>query len=274
MFSITFSIPAEKISSSIHHPKTKLISDLIPGDHSTYIYNTEEEYYNEYKSSYFAITKKKGGWDCLRHYEILANGCIPVFESLEKCPKQTLSLLPKTLLHEGNNLFEKLKHKNITQLTEQDKRECDDLSNQLLEYTKQKLSTTKLAEYVLLKSNSNKDKKVLYLSYDTSPDYLGCLTLHGLKTIFGENIHDFPKIPYIYKTDTIDYSKLYGRGMTYTNLLDATFRNDKLDDQLIELINEKYFDLIIYGSYHRGMILTDHILHLFLFKTPILKAKK
>jgi hypothetical protein len=46
-------------------------------------YNTEEEYYNEYKKSYFAITTKKCGWDCMRHYEILANGCIPYFLNIE-----------------------------------------------------------------------------------------------------------------------------------------------------------------------------------------------
>jgi hypothetical protein len=45
---ITFSIPEEKIVSFIKE-KTKLLSSLIPGDISTYIYNTEEEYYKEYQ---------------------------------------------------------------------------------------------------------------------------------------------------------------------------------------------------------------------------------
>lgn len=56
---ITFSIPKEKICESDTLVKTKILSSLIPGVISTYIYNTEEEYYNEYKKSYFAITKKK-----------------------------------------------------------------------------------------------------------------------------------------------------------------------------------------------------------------------
>lgn len=42
---------------------------------NTYIFENEEEYYNDYKKSLFAITRKKGGWDCMRHYEILACGC-------------------------------------------------------------------------------------------------------------------------------------------------------------------------------------------------------
>jgi hypothetical protein len=32
--------------------------------------------------------QKKGGWDCLRHYEIIGNGCMPYFENIEKCPKK------------------------------------------------------------------------------------------------------------------------------------------------------------------------------------------
>jgi len=83
---ITFSIPKEKIVSKVPF-KTKLVSDMIPGDIKTYIYYTEKDYYNEYRQSMFAITFKKGGWDCMRHYEILANGCIPYFQNLEECPK-------------------------------------------------------------------------------------------------------------------------------------------------------------------------------------------
>ena len=83
---IGFSIPKEKLCN-YYIKKTKILSDLIPGNTKTYIYNTEEEYYNEYKQSYFAITKLKGGWDCMRHYEILADGCIPYFVNIEKCPK-------------------------------------------------------------------------------------------------------------------------------------------------------------------------------------------
>ena len=47
---------------------------LIPGRGETYIYQTEPEYYENYQRAYFALTCKKGGWDCMRHYEILASG--------------------------------------------------------------------------------------------------------------------------------------------------------------------------------------------------------
>ncbi len=256
---INFSIPKEKLCE-IHKVKTKILSNLIPGDITTYIYNTEEEYYNEYKTSYFAITKKKGGWDCMRHYEILANGCIPYFIAIEECPVNTMSLLPKNLLIEANILYNnKFKNKNITQLSEEEINEYNILQSKLFEYTKNYLTTDKIAEYILNKTNYENVSKILYLSADTNPDYLRCVTLHGFKTLFGHNCHDYPKIPHIYKSDSINYSSLYGRGITYTNLLEPILHNDNLDNTIHEDIKNKYYDIVVYGSYHRGMPYYDSI---------------
>ena len=60
LYPITFSIPSEKIVTTIPK-KSYIVAKFIPvgvGE-KTYIYNTEEEYYNDYKQSLFAITKKK-----------------------------------------------------------------------------------------------------------------------------------------------------------------------------------------------------------------------
>jgi len=253
LYPITFSIPKEKICET-YNVKTKILSSLIPGDNSTYIYNTEEEYYNEYKKSYFAITKKKRGWDCLRHYEILANCCIPYFIDIEECPKNTMGLLPKELFFEANLLYHnKFKNKNINEITEEDINEYNILQKKLLDYTKEYLTTDKMGEYILKKTNHEKASKILYLSSDINPDYLRCLTLHGFKTLFGNNCHDYIKVPHIYKSDSINYKELYGKGITYTNLLDQNLRNNKLDNTIIEDIKNKYYDIVIYGSYHRGM---------------------
>ena len=71
---------------------------------STYIYDNEEDYYAMYQNSKFALTSKKGGWDTLRHYEIMANGTIPIFVDIENCPKHTLWNFPKDLCKEANFL--------------------------------------------------------------------------------------------------------------------------------------------------------------------------
>jgi hypothetical protein len=96
---ISFAIPEEKILQNMPR-KTRLISTQVPGFDRRYHFDTEAEYYREYQESQFAITTKKAGWDCKRHYEILANRCIPIFPHIEDCPDSTMTTLPKKLLHE------------------------------------------------------------------------------------------------------------------------------------------------------------------------------
>jgi hypothetical protein len=91
---IYFAIQAEKVSKSVG-VKSRLVANIVAGEKHTYIYTDEHEYYADYAQSYYGITKKKAGWDCLRHYEIMANGCVPLFMDLHNCPKTTLVNLPK-----------------------------------------------------------------------------------------------------------------------------------------------------------------------------------
>ncbi len=250
---ITLSIPEEKIVSGIII-KTQILSTIIPGCHHTYIFNTEKEYYEEYRKSYFALTKRKGGWDCLRHYEIIANGCIPYFDEIENCPENTLALLPKQLFIEGKELFHRIfLNKKIEEITQENKIEYENLLNCFIKNMKENLTTKQMARYILEKTNHKNISKVLYLSEEIYPDYLRCLTLHGFKQLLGKNCHDFPKILHLYQSDTIDYNKLYGKGMTYTNLLHSSLHNEMLDYTIKQDIEKRYYDIIIYGSYYRSM---------------------
>lgn len=90
---IQFAIPEEKIAAT--SLKTQVGAFIDPRDRSTYIYDDEAEYYADYRRSLFAFTMKKAGWDCLRHYEIMANRCVPVFLELDKCPPQTMVHFPR-----------------------------------------------------------------------------------------------------------------------------------------------------------------------------------
>lgn len=135
---ISFGLPKEKLID--HNPdKTKLFGTVVPGDMNTYIYNDEASYYQDYASSYYGKTWKKGGWDCLRHYEILANKCIPFFPDIKECPKNTMVDFPKKLIIESNKWSSKNKiHPDY-----------DDLNNQLFEWTKNKLTTESVAQKIL-----------------------------------------------------------------------------------------------------------------------------
>lgn len=108
--SIQFAIPREKI---IHDPglcvadKIRIKSPLDPRDRSTYIYTNEKWYYRQYQESFFGLTMKKGGWDCMRHYEIMAAGAMPYFMDLESCPSETMKYLPKEDLILGRQLCDR-----------------------------------------------------------------------------------------------------------------------------------------------------------------------
>lgn len=133
---IHFAIPECKITN-IFLSKTQEYGTIIPGQNG-YKFDDEYWYYLDYNKSYYGVTMKKAGWDCMRHYEILANYCIPYFIDLESCPKQTLTNLPKNLLLEARYLSENFESQNYFNIL-----------NELFDYTKSNLTTKKLAKYVL-----------------------------------------------------------------------------------------------------------------------------
>ena len=78
--------------------KNKKYNILAPNDPrftNSYIFK-ERKYYEQYSRSLFATTTRKGGWDCLRHYEILRNNCLPFFPNIEKKPKLTIVIIKIT----------------------------------------------------------------------------------------------------------------------------------------------------------------------------------
>jgi hypothetical protein len=97
---ISFGFPEEKIQSSL--PKIKKDSIVKPAKQwhgaQSYIYTKEQDYYDDYRSSLFGETKKRGQWECLRHYEIMACRCLPYWPSINDCPSTTCISMPKNLI--------------------------------------------------------------------------------------------------------------------------------------------------------------------------------
>ena len=252
---ISFGIDESKIVLKIPLKK-KILSNLIPGHFNTYIYNTEEEYYAEYQESLFAITTKKGGWDCMRHYEIMANGCIPYFPGLESCPPRIMTSLPKDLLLACNACYLKHQYKKyLKELSVEERAECNALLTNLLQYMRSHLTTRALAQYVLdtvRPSLSPSPKSILFLSPYVLVDYLRCNLLQGLKVLFGAECHDYPRVPHLY-TDfpQTALKSLYGKGMSVTRLVSPTARDPARDATVFDDIRRHKYDLVIYGSYHR-----------------------
>lgn len=95
LYPISFAIPTCKVNFNKNKIKDKAF--ITPKDRSTYIYDDENSYYADYNEARFGFTMKKAGWDCLRHYEIMGNGCIPYFENIENCPQLTMHSFPKEI---------------------------------------------------------------------------------------------------------------------------------------------------------------------------------
>ena len=94
MREISFSIPEEKIVAAPATTKDRLLASHVVdpevaarvGAGTAYAFDDERDYYADLRRSRFGITTKRSGWDCLRHYEQAANGCVPCFRDLDRKP--------------------------------------------------------------------------------------------------------------------------------------------------------------------------------------------
>ncbi|QLC34406.1 hypothetical protein EFA46_009360 [Halarchaeum sp. CBA1220] len=96
---IPFSIPAEKIRDE-RPEKTQTFQTHVQCEPAYElpevrencttrpVFDTEAAYYDDIAASRYGITMKKGGWECMRHYEIAANWTVPCFYELDDKPAE------------------------------------------------------------------------------------------------------------------------------------------------------------------------------------------
>ena len=240
---LAFSIPDECIVESIPH-KENLLASLIPGDMTTYIFGKDDEmaYYEMYRKSRFAITKMKGGWDCLRHYEILMNGCIPLFENLKDCPTNTMTTYPKHLNDQAYELF------NNWSENEENINKYNILCLQFLEHTRTFCTSSYAAKHLLNNiKNGDKIKNILLICGHSGVNYAREFTWIGLKrhiqSIGGVAV-EYPKLDVLYD----DYDINSTSCCYYTFPRRLTSENCMQETEIIDKINNNFWDLIIYGK--------------------------
>jgi len=246
---LSFCVPDECCVSEIPQKET-LLASIIPGNAATYIYkqHQEKEYNEMYQKSRFAITNMKGGWDCLRHYEILMNGCIPLFKNLKDCPKFTLSSYPKEFNDEAYQLYDSW--------IEND--ECIEKYNTLcrkyLEHTRAHCTASATAMHFLKNmQNGTKAKNILMITGDYHINYSRESFWIGLKRYvasIGGVAVEYTSLPFLYDDfdDTCD-NPYYG--LTFFTLpkrlsKDANYNMSEIE--IKEKITNKFWDIIIYGK--------------------------
>jgi hypothetical protein len=243
---LSYSIPDEYV---VPHVPTKhhVWAEIIPGESLTYRFglNDENEYYQMYQSSRFAFTSMKGGWDCLRHYEILASGCIPVFKNIDKCNQLSLTTFPKSLLQEAYSAL--LPWKGNESL-------YNSYVSKLLNHCAENCTVSSSTKYILSELEKRGTKNIrnallirtcIGVNYTREMFWIGMKryinSINGIAT-------EYPAIDYLYDDFGTD-SKLYGLGYTYTNKLPAKSKLSDLSEQeIISTINDRVWDIVVYGK--------------------------
>lgn len=125
---ISFAIPKEKITWGIDrkNKKTLLPQHIVDKEvleypafkretdgNTGHVFDREEDYYKNLQEAKFGVTIKRAGWDCLRHYEIAANGSVQCFRDLElkhpNCaPHELVGGVNCLTYHHPNDLAEKI----------------------------------------------------------------------------------------------------------------------------------------------------------------------
>ena len=183
VFPVNCCVPKEKIIKKVNDKPTKLLAPLIPYRHKTYIYDNEKDYYKMWQNSIFGFTYSPNGWwETVRYYEMMMNGCIPLIQNLEKCPKNTLTKLPKKKLVNIFNKYSWILNQNFpTKIYKRtflspkkfvlyfqalfqkkynaqsfvlDFPEINEIREELLEYTKNNITTKHIANEVINISNN------------------------------------------------------------------------------------------------------------------------
>lgn len=147
LFPISYAMLKEKILYE-RKEKKKFMGTVIPYNKATYIFDNEKDYYADYASSLFGITQMKGGWDCMRHYEILANRCVPIFKDIKTCPERVCTTLPKSLLVTALNFYIK-KSPEWFMETSEGQRFYDDVEKNIHDHFVNNCTTEHLAKYVI-----------------------------------------------------------------------------------------------------------------------------
>jgi hypothetical protein len=90
---IAFSIPDEKIVTRPPEKSALLATHVVDpevaeraGHPTSAAFSDEAEYYADLQAARFGVTTQRAGWDCMRHYELAANGCVPCFRDLGAKP--------------------------------------------------------------------------------------------------------------------------------------------------------------------------------------------
>lgn len=238
IYPISFSIPY-KLPSFNSRKRNFLISPIEP--RKPYQYDVFDDYLETYSKSIYAITFKKGGWDCARHLEIMSVGSVPFFPDVNQLPRYTMIHYPKEFLI------------RVKTLGEMGYVPSADVHHAISKWAEKLMVSSVMSQY-FLSQVKREFSSILFVdeSLPLFADYLSLYSLIGLKKLFGTGIHELRKTDYIYTDDTSNHKYLYGRGFGFAKSIDSKSRDNLKFPELTTL--EQYqqvfyeYDLVIVGN--------------------------
>jgi len=236
----------------------------------------EEEYHKNIQTHRFGHSQKKGGHDCLRHYEILAAGAVPVLQDLEHMPPSILTTLPKAMMMDAKKLFAEPWDDTedgagtLPGASGVSPHFYEAMVSELLNYTAKHLTTEVAARKILdtmglgslledLNNTRRPKPTILFLScvaIDNFPSFLAASVFHGLVSLLGDSVIDVPEYDYAYSYEPWELQadpdlefrvrqELWGQGYT------VGFKHKRrphIDRTNIQArIKAKEFDLIVFA---------------------------
>ena len=214
VYPLNFSFPQPSLVDYRTTDRSHFLSTTYPG--TPHSYSSWEDYLAEYRSSYFALSTRKGGWDTFRHLEILFSGTIPLMPSLGHSHPYALAHYPKQLLI---SILHSL-------LTEGPALPDEDTRHFLVDWALKHLTSEAMAHY-LLETSGLSPERVLYVdkSLASRTDYLSAFSFIGLFQVLGTRVVAAFEPSYLFDDFDGDTSRFYGKGFGYTKTLPRTLRS-------------------------------------------------
>ena len=274
VFPVSYTLPLDDYVEEPPQEKTKDCSIIVPRDKSTYKFTSHAAYIAEYASSFYCLTFKKGGWDTLRHYEVIAAGCMPFMIDVEYIPAATMAHYPKQLVLEARRLpgvhFDCKRIRVVIDHAVFPRARYFELLAKVIAHAREHMTTVASARYALevvgLNADSDPPPRVLVVTkvqkgapLRAQGNYNSWSLFHGLRTLLGANAVDSHIQSFLYEQPLEVMKKqrpnLYGRGFGYAYKLkplpEAAVNRSMLGDQL----RERRFDAVFFTDPFSASIL-------------------
>lgn len=214
-FPLNFSFPRPELMPDQDHDRPHFLSSTIPGE--PFSFDDWDAYLEEYRSSYWALSTRKGGWDTFRHLEVLFSGAIPLMPGLSRSHPYSLAHFPKRALAQ---VYASL-------VSEGPAVPGPRTRSFFREFSLQNLTSEAMAGYLLAMAGAE-DSSVLFLdrSLPQRTDYLSVFTYIGLVQHRKTAVQAAFAPSYVFDDYQGDTHRLYGRGFGYSKSVPSALRGE------------------------------------------------